>query len=159
MHQRTDPSPLRTSTVGAAQADEDGRMTPAANCSLRHFSSSSSNPLGVLLTHSLTGAAHAVSISCWIAEKCPTSRWCLAKARCRRFKMLANFWRTAPDGISLMLSWYSSRRCCGRSLTSSVILIAASSAAAGCSSGQTFTIRHAMVDVDGQSSLGCVVTG
>ena len=112
MHQRTVPSDLRTKTVGAAQAEDEGRMTPACSCSWRHFSSSPSKPLGVRLTRSRTGAAPLVLISCLILVKLPKSVQLRAKARCLRTRPAS---RCLTDGEFTwwQVSWYNSWRCSG----------------------------------------------
>ena len=113
MYQRTVPSDLRTKTVGAAQAEDEGRMTPACSCSWRHFSSSPSKPLGVRLTRSWTGAAPLVLISCLILVKLRKSVRLWAKARCLRTRRPAIRCLTDGEFTWRQVSWYNYWRCSG----------------------------------------------
>ena len=76
VHHLTEPSDFLTSTVGAAQGEYGGRITPASSCSAK----CSSKPCGLGSTLSLTSSAKSGLISCKILAKCHISSLCLAKA-------------------------------------------------------------------------------
>ena len=115
-------SPWPSSTVGAAQGEEEGRITPASSCSSRHFFSSSSKPRGVGRTRSLTGAANPVFISWQMAVKWPRSILCLAKAPCRLHRMSCSLLCKAGSEIPWAAEAYKSFRCSGMTCAASCVV-------------------------------------